>query len=76
MKNVMPWLVWCMDHQITGMVRFVKGKGRPFADTKVGRIFVSEGFDPKRPAYVGVGAHNAYWLHNQDVTDAFEMSAS
>ena len=49
---------------IEGKIDFMRGSGRMYADTPVGRIYGGLKLDLKQPIYVGKGAHDGFWAFN------------
>lgn len=54
-------------------IRIMKGDGRMYGDTVVGRVYFGENVDLKKPLMVAKGKWEAYWVFNTKAIEVGEV---
>jgi hypothetical protein len=54
-------------------IKVMKGEGRMFADTVVGRLYFGKEVDLKKPLYVAKGHLDAFWVFNSKAVEVGEL---
>lgn len=54
-------------------IKVMKGEGRRYGDTVVGRIYFAEECDLKKPLLIAKGKYNSYWVFNTKSVEVGEV---